>query len=327
MPIIRPKSFIGPERLGVFSLLYDWALDGHDFPMLGQRQEPVPAARRRGPLRRDLALPDPAGRTVNDTFNIGAARVRDDELRLPGRARRGRVRQADRSAPGRARRSWRCDSWRSSASRRSTSGSMRRPRKTRSSRSTRRAAARLATEVLEQRCPAAQLRVVQGASSRVRECLRRLPPGALEAGRDRAFEAILLGRSEQWAKQRRPAYRERRGEPRAACPAAIGARHAAAPVDQEQPRLRGVAVRSPCLRGRPALGIPSPPRWSSVRSAARSTCSTTSAMSSRIDSTPENDFGRSRRARSAIGRNHAGAIALLLPAWSARSRCGSSSRW
>lgn len=35
VPIIRPKSFIGPERLGVFALLYDWAKDGHGFPMIG----------------------------------------------------------------------------------------------------------------------------------------------------------------------------------------------------------------------------------------------------------------------------------------------------
>ncbi len=35
VPIIRPKSFIGPERLGVFALLYDWALDGHNFPLIG----------------------------------------------------------------------------------------------------------------------------------------------------------------------------------------------------------------------------------------------------------------------------------------------------
>ncbi len=27
-----PKSFIGPERLGVFALLYDWAHTGHNFP-------------------------------------------------------------------------------------------------------------------------------------------------------------------------------------------------------------------------------------------------------------------------------------------------------
>jgi nucleoside-diphosphate-sugar epimerase len=33
--IIRPKSFVGPERLGVFALFYDWAADGHGFPMLG----------------------------------------------------------------------------------------------------------------------------------------------------------------------------------------------------------------------------------------------------------------------------------------------------
>ena len=33
--IIRPKSFIGPERLGVFALFYDWARTGHGFPMIG----------------------------------------------------------------------------------------------------------------------------------------------------------------------------------------------------------------------------------------------------------------------------------------------------
>ena len=33
--IIRPKSFIGPERVGVFALFYDWAYTGHGFPMIG----------------------------------------------------------------------------------------------------------------------------------------------------------------------------------------------------------------------------------------------------------------------------------------------------
>lgn len=33
--ILRPKSFIGPERLGVFALLYDWAATGHNFPIPG----------------------------------------------------------------------------------------------------------------------------------------------------------------------------------------------------------------------------------------------------------------------------------------------------
>ncbi len=35
VPVLRPKSFIGPERLGVFALFYDWAADGHGFPMIG----------------------------------------------------------------------------------------------------------------------------------------------------------------------------------------------------------------------------------------------------------------------------------------------------
>jgi nucleoside-diphosphate-sugar epimerase len=33
--ILRPKSFVGPERLGVFALFYDWAKDGRNFPMIG----------------------------------------------------------------------------------------------------------------------------------------------------------------------------------------------------------------------------------------------------------------------------------------------------
>ncbi|MCY4009739.1 MAG: NAD-dependent epimerase/dehydratase family protein [Chloroflexi bacterium] len=35
VPILRPKTFIGEERLGVFALLYEWAADGHGFPILG----------------------------------------------------------------------------------------------------------------------------------------------------------------------------------------------------------------------------------------------------------------------------------------------------
>ncbi|HVP17452.1 MAG TPA: NAD-dependent epimerase/dehydratase family protein [Spirochaetia bacterium] len=70
--ILRPKSFIGPERLGVFSLLYDWALAGRSFPVLG-------AGRNRYQLLDvdDLceaicaALSGPA-LAVSDVFNIGA---------------------------------------------------------------------------------------------------------------------------------------------------------------------------------------------------------------------------------------------------------------
>ena len=35
VPILRPKTFVGPERLGAFELLYNWAYSGHNFPVLG----------------------------------------------------------------------------------------------------------------------------------------------------------------------------------------------------------------------------------------------------------------------------------------------------
>jgi nucleoside-diphosphate-sugar epimerase len=72
VPIIRPKSFIGPERLGVFALFYDWAKDGKGFPMLGSGnnryqlldvEDLCDAIYLCATLDRDR---------VNDTFNIGA---------------------------------------------------------------------------------------------------------------------------------------------------------------------------------------------------------------------------------------------------------------
>ena len=70
--IIRPKSFVGPERLGVFDLLFDWAYDGKGFPMIGN-----------GNNRYQLLDVDDLcdaiylcatidAEKANDTFNIGA---------------------------------------------------------------------------------------------------------------------------------------------------------------------------------------------------------------------------------------------------------------
>lgn len=72
VPVIRPKSFIGPERLGVFALFYDWALTGHNFPVLGNGhnryqlldvEDLCAAIYLSATLDADKA---------NDTFNIGA---------------------------------------------------------------------------------------------------------------------------------------------------------------------------------------------------------------------------------------------------------------
>ena len=72
VPIIRPKSFIGPERLGVFALFYDWAKDGKNFPMIGSgnnRYQLLDVEDLCEAIYRCMTL-DRA--IVNDTFNIGA---------------------------------------------------------------------------------------------------------------------------------------------------------------------------------------------------------------------------------------------------------------
>ena len=72
LPIIRPKSIIGPERLGVFALFYDWAYTGHGFPMIGSgrnRYQLLDVEDLCEAIWLTLTL-DKA--KVNDTFNIGA---------------------------------------------------------------------------------------------------------------------------------------------------------------------------------------------------------------------------------------------------------------
>lgn len=72
VPIIRPKSFIGPERLGVFGLLYDWAMDGHNFPMIGgggNRYQLLDVEDLCDAIYLCMTLDK---ERANETFNIGA---------------------------------------------------------------------------------------------------------------------------------------------------------------------------------------------------------------------------------------------------------------
>lgn len=72
LPILRPKSFIGPERLGVFALLYEWAEDGHNFPVLGSGDNPyqyLDVEDLCDAIWLCCTLPD---QQANDTFNVGA---------------------------------------------------------------------------------------------------------------------------------------------------------------------------------------------------------------------------------------------------------------
>lgn len=72
VPIIRPKSFIGPERLGVFALFYDWAKDGRGFPMIGRGQNRYQLLDVADLCQAIWLTLTKEERLVNDVFNIGA---------------------------------------------------------------------------------------------------------------------------------------------------------------------------------------------------------------------------------------------------------------
>jgi nucleoside-diphosphate-sugar epimerase len=73
VPILRPKTFLGPGRMGLFAMLFEWAEEGHGFPVLGGGRfrtqmcaldDVVTAVRS--------ALQAPAA-VADDVFNIAAA--------------------------------------------------------------------------------------------------------------------------------------------------------------------------------------------------------------------------------------------------------------
>ncbi len=103
VPIIRPKSFVGPERLGVFALLYDWAYTGHNFPMIGSgdnRYQLLDVEDLCDAISLCLTLPEDR---VNDTFNIGAKEFTTMKEDYQSRPRLRRARQEGRRLPRGAR--------------------------------------------------------------------------------------------------------------------------------------------------------------------------------------------------------------------------------
>ena len=73
IPILRPKSFVGPERLGVFALFYDWARIGKNFPILGNGRNRYQLLDVEDLCNAIYLAATGDREKVNDTFNIGAA--------------------------------------------------------------------------------------------------------------------------------------------------------------------------------------------------------------------------------------------------------------
>lgn len=74
VPMLRPKTFLGPGRMGLFSMLFEWAHEGHHFPILGRGDVRIQMCAVEDLTECVLAAlqADPA--EANDTFNVAATR-------------------------------------------------------------------------------------------------------------------------------------------------------------------------------------------------------------------------------------------------------------
>jgi nucleoside-diphosphate-sugar epimerase len=68
--IIRPKTFIGPERLGVFEILFDWIREGRRIPILGNGSNRYQLLAVEDLVEATVAAAE--GEVAGETFNVGA---------------------------------------------------------------------------------------------------------------------------------------------------------------------------------------------------------------------------------------------------------------
>jgi nucleoside-diphosphate-sugar epimerase len=70
--ILRPKTFIGPYRLGVFEILFDWIEDGSSVPLVGWGNNKYQLLHIDDLMEAIFSLLQSGNPTFNDTYNVGA---------------------------------------------------------------------------------------------------------------------------------------------------------------------------------------------------------------------------------------------------------------
>ena len=88
--VVRPKTFVGPERLGVFEILFDWIRDGRRIPVLGDGSNRYQLLAVEDLVEAVVLCGDRA--VAGETLNVGAKEfgtVRSDLAALIDFARSG----------------------------------------------------------------------------------------------------------------------------------------------------------------------------------------------------------------------------------------------
>ncbi|MEU4569105.1 NAD-dependent epimerase/dehydratase family protein [Micromonospora sp. NPDC023956] len=93
VPVLRPKTFLGPGRMGLFAMLFEWAHEGRHFPVLGRGDVRIQmcAVEDLTECVRTVLHADP--HHANDTFNVAAEEFgtfRDDVQAVLDAAGHGR---------------------------------------------------------------------------------------------------------------------------------------------------------------------------------------------------------------------------------------------
>ncbi|MQY09979.1 3 beta-hydroxysteroid dehydrogenase/Delta 5--_4-isomerase [Streptomyces sp. RB5] len=73
VPVLRPKTFLGPGRMGLFDMLFQWAEEGRNFPVLGKGDVRIQMLGLDDLVDAVLEVLRAPDAVACDTYNIGAA--------------------------------------------------------------------------------------------------------------------------------------------------------------------------------------------------------------------------------------------------------------
>lgn len=71
--IVRPKTFLGPGRMGLFAMLFEWAEEGRNFPVLGSGNARIQMLAIEDLVTAIAGVLAAPVDVANDTYNIAAA--------------------------------------------------------------------------------------------------------------------------------------------------------------------------------------------------------------------------------------------------------------
>src|SRR5207247_4499838 len=73
VPVLRPKTFLGPGRMGLFAMLFEWAEEGRNFPVLGSGNARIQMLAIEDLVAAIGSVLSAPAEAANDTYNIAAA--------------------------------------------------------------------------------------------------------------------------------------------------------------------------------------------------------------------------------------------------------------